>query len=90
MGRDSRIETTDGTIRRTVFNAHDQVVSSWVGTNGTGATDSDPTGNNAFGNDMVLLSSCEYDNNQSGLNRQLTKTIVHNDAVAATQGGIGF
>ena len=85
MGRDNRIETADGTIRRTVFNAHDQVVSSWVGTNDTGATDSDPTGNNAFGNDMVLLSSNEYDNNQSGLNRQLTKTIIHNDASTAAQ-----
>jgi RHS repeat-associated protein len=80
MGRNNRVETPDGTIRRSVFNAHDQVVNSWVGTNDTGATDSDPTGNGAFGNDMVMLSTNEYDNNQSGLDRQLTKTIVHNDA----------
>jgi RHS repeat-associated protein len=83
MGRQNRVETADGTIQRTVFNAHGQVVSIWVGTDDTGATDSDPTGSGASGNDMVVLTTNEYDNNQSGLDRQLTKTKVHQNSTAA-------
>ncbi len=76
MGRRNRVETADGTIERTVFNVFGQPVSSWIGTDDSGATDSDPTGNGALGNDMVLLSSNEYDNNQSGGDSLLTRSTV--------------
>ena len=80
MGRQNRTQTPDGTIRRAVFSAFGETISSWIGTDDTGATGSDPGGNGAFGNDMVMLSSNEFDNNQPGLDRLLTKTILRNDA----------
>ena len=73
MGRQNRVATPDGTINRTVYNVRSLVVSTWVGTNDKGATDSDPTGGGATGNNMVQLTAIEYDNNSGGKNGLRTK-----------------
>ena len=59
--RQNRVETADGTIRRTVFNCAGLATSQWIGTNDNAATDSDPTGGSASSNDMIQLSSSTYD-----------------------------
>ncbi len=73
MGRQNRVATPDGTINRTVYNVRSLVVSTWVGTNDKGATDSDPTGGGATGNNMVQLTAVQYDNNSGGKNGLRTK-----------------
>jgi hypothetical protein len=45
-----------------VFNPRGQAQKVYVGTDDTGATDSDPTGGGATGNNMVLISENEFDN----------------------------
>ncbi|MFN0055336.1 MAG: hypothetical protein ACKV0T_24585 [Planctomycetales bacterium] len=42
--------------------------SCWIGTNDAGATSTDPTGVGASGNNMVQVSSVEYDGNAAGGN----------------------
>lgn len=39
----------------------DRVVSTWIGTNDTGAIDGDPAGGGAAGNDMVPVGASEHD-----------------------------
>jgi RHS repeat-associated protein len=50
-----------GTIHRTVYDVLGREASTWVGTNDTGATDSDPTGGHAANNNMVQVSANTYD-----------------------------
>ncbi len=61
MGRCNRVQDPVGDITRTVYDARGNVLSTWMGTNDTGATDADPTGNNATGNNIVEVSSYTYD-----------------------------
>ena len=56
MGRQNRVVSPDGTITRTVFDYVGNPWRIWVGTNDTGATDSNPKGS---GN-MVIVSETEY------------------------------
>ena len=44
----------------------------WVGTNDTGATNSDPTGGGAAGNNMVQVTGNQYDNGAAGGDNNLT------------------
>ncbi len=81
--RQNRVESPDGTIQRTVFNSRGLVESTWVGTDDTSATDSDPTGGGASGNNMVQLSAHEYDNGNEGENGLKTKAT---QKVNATSG----
>jgi YD repeat-containing protein len=53
--------TPDGTITRVVFDARGNVLETWLGTDDTGATDSDPTGNQATGNNMVQVAGSVFD-----------------------------
>jgi RHS repeat-associated protein len=61
MGRQNRAVGADGTITRRVFDARGNVVSTWIGTGDTGATDTDPTGGSAQGNNMLKVSSSTFD-----------------------------
>ncbi len=60
-GRSNRGVSANGTITRTVFDVLSRTVSSWVGTNDTGATDADPAGGGATGNNMLKVSESVYD-----------------------------
>lgn len=83
MGRQNRMESPDGTIQRSVFNERGLLVSQWVGTDDTGATDSDPTGAGATGNNMVQLSEYEYDGGNEGGNGLRTKMTQMVNATTA-------
>jgi YD repeat-containing protein len=60
-GRQNKTVAADGTITRVVLDARGNVLETWMGTDDTGATDRDPTGNRATGNNMVKVSSATYD-----------------------------
>jgi len=62
MGRQNRVVSPDGTITRYVYDARGNVVQTWIGTDDSGATDLDPTGNHAQGNNMLLVSAAIFDN----------------------------
>jgi len=49
------------TITRTVHDPRGLALSVWVGTNDTGATDDDPTGGGAPGNNMVAVQINQFD-----------------------------
>ncbi len=57
----NRIQFPTGTIQRTVYDSHKRLVSEWIGTNDNGATDSDPTGGGASGNNMKQIAGNVYD-----------------------------
>ena len=61
-----------GTITRTVFDARGNPWKTFVGTNDTGATESDPTRGGASGNNMVLVTEYEYDDGVAGGDNDLT------------------
>jgi len=61
MGRQVRQASPGGTITRVVYDARALVASRWTGTNDNGATNSDPSGGGATGNNMVEVVSYEYD-----------------------------
>ena len=81
MSRQNKTVSADGTITRTVINPRDQVVSTWIGTDDTGATDANPTGTGS--NNMVQLTATEYDNDLEGSNSLVTKTTQLVNATAA-------
>jgi hypothetical protein len=54
-------------------------LSTWVGTNDTGATDSDPTGGGASGNNMVVVTENQFDNGADGGDSNLTRVTQHVD-----------
>jgi len=76
MGRQNRMIDPAGTITRTVYDVRDQVISQWVGTNDTGATDSDPTGGGAAGNNMKAVVLLEYDDGTAGGDGNLTEETL--------------
>ena len=61
MGRQNKTVAADGTITRVVYDARGSILETWIGTYDTGATDSDPSGDGAYGNNMVIVSSSTYD-----------------------------
>ena len=63
----------DGTIERTVHDQRGLAISRWVGTNDTGATPTDPTGNGAPGNNMKPVWLGEYDHGQPDGDGELTE-----------------
>src|ERR1700722_3271293 len=59
-------------------------MKAWeAGTNDTSATDSDPTGGGAAGNNMVMVSSNEWDSGSAGGDGNLTALTQY---VSATSG----
>ena len=59
--RRNRTVTPGGTITRTVFDVRNRPQKVYVGTDDTGATQSDPTGGGASGNNMVLVTEHQFD-----------------------------
>src|SRR5262249_47449540 len=59
-GRLERVQSPTGTISRTVFDGLSRVAGIWIGTNDTGATDSNPAGSGPP-NNMVKLRQNAYD-----------------------------
>ncbi|MCB1129858.1 MAG: RHS repeat-associated core domain-containing protein [Verrucomicrobiae bacterium] len=59
--RRNRERSGGGTITRTAYNSRGLPLSTWVGTNDTGATDNNPSNGGAGGNNMVEVTSNMYD-----------------------------
>ncbi len=73
MKRRNREVTPGGTVTRTVFDPRGFTLSSWIGTDDTGATASDPTGGGATGNNMVVITEFQYDGGSEGGDGNLTQ-----------------
>jgi hypothetical protein len=76
MGRKNKTVPPGGTITRVVHDARNLVLSVYVGTNDTGATDGDPTGGGAMGNNMVAVQVNVYDVGSGGADGNLTSQTV--------------
>ena len=81
--RRNRTVSPGGTIAFTVFDVRSLPTAAYVGADDTGATAADPSGGGAGGNDMVLVSSNEYDGGTAGGDGNLTRTLAHVDAATA-------
>jgi len=77
MKRRNRQVTPGGTITRTVFDPRGLTLSTWVGTDDTGATTTDPSGGGAAGNNMVVITELEYDGGNDGGDGNLTQRTVY-------------
>jgi RHS repeat-associated protein len=78
------------TITRTVWATPQRVDSVWVGTNDTGATDSDPTGGGAAGNNMVIVTANQYDGGSAGGDGNLTAVTRYASATDTRVTGFDF
>ena len=67
VGRQNMVENDNGTITRSVYDENNNVLQTWVGTDDSSASDSDPSGTNPLtgirdpNNNMVEVSSSVYD-----------------------------
>ena len=61
MGRRNKVTSPGGTIARTVLDVRGRAIATYVGTNDAGATDADPTGSHASGNNMVQITGQQFD-----------------------------
>jgi hypothetical protein len=77
MQRQNRDVTPGGTITRTIYDVRGNALSIWIGTDDTGATDSDPTGGGAAGNNMVVVMENAFDGGGDGGDGDLTQTTQH-------------
>ena len=80
IGRTNRVVDPTGTIDRTVYDVRGLATANWSGTNDNCATDFDPTGGGATGNNMVRLGGMEYDNGTAGGDGNLTTQTDYVDA----------
>ena len=80
MERQNRSVTPGGTITRTVFDVRDNAIGIYIGTDDAGATDTDPTGGGALGNNMVIDTGNEYDNIVAGGDNNLTAQLQYVDS----------
>ena len=80
MQRQNRNVTPGGTITRTVIDSRNNPIKVYVGTDDTGATDSDPTGGGAAGNNMVIVTQSEFDGGTAGGDNNLTTLTQYVDA----------
>jgi len=83
MNRKVRVQTPGLTITRMVYHPMGWVVQKWVGTNDNGATNIDPTGGGAPGNNMVLVESYEYDGDVDKGDGNATQATQYQDSVTA-------
>lgn len=83
LGRQNRVLSPGGTINRQVIDARGLTLSVWIGTNDTGATNADPTGGGASGNNMVLVTTNVYDGGNDGGNGSLTSQVRPVDSNSA-------
>lgn len=75
-GRIKRVKSPTGTITRTLYDGLGRVISSWIGTNDAGATNTDPTGGGTTGNNMKKVREYQYDKGGVG-DGNLTKVLDH-------------
>jgi len=80
MKRLNRSVSPGGTITFDVFNVRGQRIRIYVGTNDNGATEDDPTGGGAPGNNMVLVTENEYDHGTDGGDGNLTQEMQYVNA----------
>lgn len=66
MERPNRVVSPGGTIERLVYDPRGLVLEKWVGTNDMGATDDDPSGDGAAGNNMRCVEINTWDDGGSG------------------------
>lgn len=84
MDRRNRVVTPGGTITATVFDVRNLPERVYVGTNDDGGTENDPTGGGTDpDNNMVVITTNEYDDGQDGGDGNLTKQIRHVDSNSA-------
>ena len=89
MGRQNITETADGTYTQNVLDAQGNVLSTWVGTDDFGETDSNPAGipgQNA-GNNMVEVSANAY--NADGLLQMAVTQTLNVDATVTPVSSAG-
>jgi RHS repeat-associated protein len=82
MKRRNRNVSPGGTITRTVFDAPGRPIGSWVGTDDTGATASNPAGSGSP-NNMVIVTGTVYDFGKSGGDSNPTQQTQYVDATGA-------
>ena len=73
MKRRNRTVTPGVTITFVVHDVRGQVEETWIGTDDTGATQSDPSGGGATGNNMVIVTANQYDGGNDGGDGNLTQ-----------------
>ena len=83
MNRQNKSVTPAGTITRTVFDVRDNSLGTYVGTNDTGASDTDPTNGGTAPNNMLPVVLNVYDNGAGGGDDNLTQTTNKVDTNAA-------
>jgi RHS repeat-associated protein len=83
MVRQNRVVTPGGTITRTVYDVRNNATQIWVGTNDAGATNTDPSGGGAPGNNMVQATGNQYDNGFGGGDNNVTQVTRHVDTTTA-------
>lgn len=79
MKRSNRTVSPGGTITFNVFNSRGLVTETWVGTNDNGATPSDPSGGGASGNNMVRVTTWQYDGGTAGGDGNVTTQTQYVD-----------
>ena len=79
LQRLNKLQTPGGTIKRLVYNPLNWLMSTWLGTNDTGATDTNPAGSGSP-NNMVIVSALEYDGGAIGGDGNLTQLTQYQDA----------
>ncbi|HEX7449811.1 MAG TPA: hypothetical protein VF306_19785 [Pirellulales bacterium] len=90
LDRRNRMVSPGGTITRTIFDARNLPTAVWVGTNDTGATDSDPTGGGAPGNNMVVITEYEYDGGLASGDGNRTQETQHVDSTTTRVTAFSF
>lgn len=90
MGRQNRVIEPSGTVRRVVYDCRGLAISNWVGTDDRGATDADPTGGGAEGNNMRPVSSAVYDGGDDGGDGNLTEWTLPVNASATNDRVTGY
>ena len=80
MKRQNRTRTPGGTITFNVLDVRGNVIKTFIGTDDTGATNQDPTGGGAVGNNMVQVTELEYDGGTAGGDNNLTKQTQYASA----------
>lgn len=76
MDRQNLVRSPGGTYTQTVFDVRSPPEAVYVGTNNAGATDADPTGRMAAGNNMVQVSARQYDGGADGGDGYLTQATA--------------
>ncbi|MCX7388344.1 MAG: hypothetical protein NTX48_16895, partial [Planctomycetales bacterium] len=79
------VKRPGGTINYNLFDDRGLITAVYLRTKATGATQDDPTGGGAAGNNMVLVTQNEYDNGVAGRDGNLTSTWAWVDGSTSRQ-----